>query len=158
MKKRIHALQLAQAKRVAGMTDEQLAWVEQGVARRGILRTIGLALPLKFKKSVGGDIDGVLELQFVDPLGGAPDRIQLVMRRGRCRARRNGTARPDATALMHLSDLVRLGVGAVEAGWLANDGRVVLSGDPFLFVRFPAAFGLRTRPLYAEHRGPTLQP
>lgn len=158
MTNRIHALQLKQAKHVAEMSDEQLAWVEKGLARRAFLQGVQRGLPRKFKKSVGGDIDGVLELRFVDPAGGEPDRIQLVMRRGRCRARRNGTARPDATALMHLSDLVRLATGSVEAGWLANDGRVVLSGDPFLFVRFPAAFGLRTRPLYAVHRGPTLRP
>lgn len=157
MRNRVHDLQVRQARYVAGLSDAQLGVIERGPLRAVLLRAIAVVLPLKFKRSVGGDIDGVLELRFVRP-GGEPDRLQLVMRKGRCRARRNGSARPDAVALLHLSDLARLAAGSVEAGWLANDGRVVLSGDPFLFVRFPAAFGLRTRPLYAEHRGPALRP
>lgn len=115
-------------------------------------------LPLKFRKSIGGDIDGVLELRFADPAGGPSDRIQLTMRDGRCRGRRDGTARPDATATMRIADLVRLATASVDAGWLLHDRRVTLAGDPFLFVRFPAAFGLHTRPLYAVPRGLVLRP
>lgn len=158
MKNPIHTLQVKQAKFVASLTDEQLALFERGVLRRVIVRAIPLALPLKFRKSVGGDIDGVLELRFVDPDGGPPDRVQLIMRSGRCHGSRNGTARPDATATMHITDLVRLATASVDAGWLLHDRRVTLTGDPFLFVRFPAAFGLHTRPLYAVPRGLVLRP
>lgn len=153
----LHDLAVRRAKYVAGLSDEQLGFLERGALRWVLVRAIPIAFPLKFKKSVGGDIDGVLELRLIDPRGGEPDRIQLAMKNGRCRGRRNGTARPDATATMHISDLIRLAVACVEAGWLTNDGRVTLSGDPFLFVRFPAAFGLHTRPLYAERRGPQLR-
>lgn len=154
---RFHDLQVRQARFVAGLGDDQLAFIERGLVRRALVRAVAIALPLKFRKSVGGDIDGVLELRFIDPRGGAADRVQLVMRNGRCRGSRGGSARPDATATMRLADLVRLGAGAADGGWLAHDGRVVLSGDPFLFVRFPSAFGLRTRPLYAVPRGPNLR-
>lgn len=154
----VHDLQVRQARWVHGLSDQQLGFVERGPVRWLLMRALPVVLPLKFKKSVGGDIDGVLELRFIDPAGGEPDRIQLVMRTGKCRGVRNGSARADATALMHVPDLVRLAAGAVDAGWLAHDGRVTVSGDPFLFVRFPAAFGLRTRPLYAVPRGPSLRP
>ena len=155
---RLHDLNVRVARHVAGMSDENLDFVQRGIVRRIFLSALAMGLPRKFKRRVGGDIEGVLELRFVDPDGGEPDRIQLAMRKGRCRAKRDGVERPDATATMHLTDLVRLATGSVEAGWLAHDGRVVLTGDPFLFVRFPSAFGLRTRPLYADHRGPTLRP
>jgi len=154
----IHDLQVRRAKYVAGLSDEQLSLFERGALRWVLVRAIPLVFPLKFRKSVGRDIDGVLELRLINPDGSEPDRIQLAMKNGRCRGNRSGKHRPDATATMHISDLVRLAAACVEAGWLANDGRVLLSGDPFLFVRFPAAFGLHTRPLYAEHRGPTLLP
>lgn len=158
MKNPIHTLQLKQAKFVAGLTDDQLAWIARGAPRWLIVRAIPIVLPLKFRKSVGGDIDGVLELRFVDPDGGPPDRIQLSMRGGRCRGSRNGTSRPDATATMHVTDLIRLAVASVDAGWLMHDRRVTLTGDVFLFVRFPSAFGLHTRPLYAKPRGLALRP
>lgn len=158
MKNPIHTVQVAQARFVARLTDQQLARFERGLPRRLLLEVIPLVLPLKFRKSIGGDIDGVLELRFIDPDGGPPDRIQLIMDSGRCRGSRNGTARTDATATMRLADLIRLATASVDAGWLLHDGRVTLTGDPFLFVRFPAAFGLHTRPLYAVPRGLVLRP
>lgn len=153
-----HDLAVRRAKYVAGLSDEQLGVFERGPMRWLLVRAIPVVFPLKFRKDVAGDINGVLELSLIDPRGGTPDRIQLVMKNGRCRGTRKPTLRPDSTATMHIADLVRLGAACVEAGWLTNDGRVLLSGDPFLFVRFPAAFGLHTRPLYAEPRGPKLRP
>jgi hypothetical protein len=152
-------LALRRARFVAGLSDEQLSRFERGPARRVIVRAAALALPRKFKNDIGRDIDGVLELRFAQPDGGAPDRIQLVMRHGRCRATVGGTARPDAAATIRIPDLFRLAAACVDAGWLVADGRVTVSGDPFLFIRFPAAFGLPTRPVYvAQKRGLTLAP
>ncbi len=154
----VHDLQVRQAKYVAGLSDTQLSRFERGPIRWVFVQAITRLLPRKFSKSVGKDIAGVLEFRLVDPAGGEPDRIQLVMKNGRCRGVRNGALRPDATATVHIADLVRLGASCVDAGWLVADGRVVVTGDPFLFISFPGAFGIRTRPLYSEYRGPNLRP
>jgi hypothetical protein len=153
-----HQLAVKQAEFVAGLSDDQLGWLERGLPRKVIIGSLVYALPRKFVRAVAGDIDGVIELRFVDPAGKAPDQIQFTIRNGKCTATRNGTARPDSIATMHISDLIRMGTGSVEAGWLMHDKRITLSGDPFLFVRFPSSFGLRTVPLYTVHRAPVLVP
>ena len=155
----VTAVKTRQAHYVAGLSDDQLAAVfERRLVRKVLVRAMVLALPRKFQKSIGGDVDGVIELRLADPAGGEPDRIQVTIRNGRCHTRRGGDARPDATATMRIVDLIRLAAAAADAGWLMHDGKITLSGDPMLFIRFPAMFGLPTRPLYAESRGLTLVP
>jgi hypothetical protein len=153
-----HQLAVRQAKYVAGRSDDQLGWLERGLFRKCIIAGLVHALPRKFVRKVGGDIDGVLEFRLVGRNDGPPDQVQFTIRGGTCRAKRNGTAYPDSTVTMHISDLIRLAAGSVEPGWLMHDRRITLSGDPFLFVRFPSTFGLRTVPLYAVHRAPVLMP
>lgn len=151
-------LAVRRAKYVAGLSDDQLSWCERGLTRRLLIGGMVLALPRKFQRAKASDIDGVIELRFADASGGEPDRLQVTMRHGRCTVRRGGLAWPDSVATMRIVDLVRLAAGSADAGWLVHDGRITLSGDAFLFVRFPSAFGLPTRPVYAEPRGPNLVP
>jgi hypothetical protein len=61
---------------------------------------------------------------------------------GRMRIRPGAPQQPVVTASLDLRDLIRLGIGA--AGWpeLLSSGRLQLSGDPFVALRFPALFRL----------------
>lgn len=155
----VKSVQTRQARFVAGLSDEQLGAVfERGPVRKVLIAAMVVALPRKFQRSIGGDIDGVIELRFANPAGGDPDRLQVTIRNGRCKVRRGGDARPDATATMRIVDLIRLAAASADAGWMMHDGKIKLSGDPMLFVRFPSTFGLPTRPLYAEPRHLKLVP
>jgi hypothetical protein len=77
-----------------------------------------------------------------DPRGGDPRRFELRVADGRCEVTAGPARAPGATATLGADDLIRLASGA--AGWpeLLSSGRLELSGDPFLALRFPALFRL----------------
>jgi hypothetical protein len=151
-------LLLRQAKYVSTLTDKQLGRFERGSARSLILTSMAHALPFKFKPAVAGGLDCVMELRFVDPGGGLPDTMQITIASGRVHVARDASANPDVTVTLRIVDLIRIAVGSVEPGWLVNDRRITMTGDGYLFFRFPALFGLPTKPRYAPPRGPVLIP
>ena len=77
-----------------------------------------------------------------DPRGGDPDRLALVISDGTCTVVPGPALDPGAIATVGAADLVLLASGG--AGWpaLLSAGRLELSGDPFLGLRFPKLFGL----------------
>ncbi len=110
-------------------------------------------IPHRFDRASAGDLDAAFELRILrSGAAGAWSALSLVIAGGRCVVRRGSDARATATATLAPADLLRLGAGAV--GWpaLMASGRLELSGDPFLALRFPALFRLPT-----ERRIPTLQ-
>jgi SCP-2 sterol transfer family len=64
---------------------------------------------------------------------------------GRLRIRPGAPESAGASATVALTDLLRLGVGAVAWPQLLSSGRLELSGDPFLALRFPSLFRLPAR-------------
>ncbi|MFL5829234.1 MAG: SCP2 sterol-binding domain-containing protein [Solirubrobacteraceae bacterium] len=68
--------------------------------------------------------------------------VSLLIDDGRLRIRPGAAAAPGATATVALTDLLRLGVGAAAWPQLMANGRLTLSGDPFLALRFPSLFRL----------------
>lgn len=145
---------LRRAEFVARLTDEQLSVLERPPLRPILLRAMALGLPRKFEPAVADGYACVLAIEFEKPGTDSVDRLELVIRDGRARATLGGHAHPDATMRLRVIDLIRLAAGTVEAGWLINDGRIKTSGDMMVFLRFPAMFGLRTRPVLAVHRAP----
>ncbi len=66
----------------------------------------------------------------------------LEIENGRLRVRPGAPDDPGATATIAAGDLLRLGVGSVAWPQLLSAGRLELSGDPFLALRFPSLFRL----------------
>ncbi|MDQ6606079.1 MAG: SCP2 sterol-binding domain-containing protein [Actinomycetota bacterium] len=114
---------------------------------RMILRAVPLALNIRFDAASAHDLDAVLELRVRDPGGGRADEFELRIFGGRCEVRPGPARHPGAGVLVGAGDMIRMASGAV--GWpeLLSAGRLELSGDPFLALRFPNLFRLpATRP------------
>jgi putative sterol carrier protein len=103
-----------------------------------VLAALPVAIARRFDPSVAAGLEAVFELR----VGSGPARFAVRIAGGRCSVV-SGPA-PDAGAAVSVSagDLIRLGSGSV--GWpeLLSSGRLELSGDPFLALRFPTLFRL----------------
>jgi hypothetical protein len=93
------------------------------------------------------DIDALILVQLLRDRGCRCDRFDVAIERRRCRVRRHraGARRPDASLTVRLTDLLRVLAGATDPLALASAERVVMTGDTFLLVRFPAMFRQPTR-------------
>jgi hypothetical protein len=110
-----------------------------------IVEVIRRALPRRFDASAAGDLEATFELRIRDPHGGEPTRFALSISHGRCAVAAGG-ARGAATCItLGADDAIALVTGG--AGWpeLLSSGRLELSGDPFLGLRFPNLFRLPVR-------------
>jgi SCP-2 sterol transfer family len=96
-----------------------------------------------FDRSSARGLTAVLELRVRVLPGRRGTPVSLLIDDGRLRIRLGAPASPGATATVGLGDLLRLGVGAAEWPQLMAAGRLQLSGDPFLALRFPSLFRLR---------------
>jgi hypothetical protein len=107
-----------------------------------ILRAIPLAIPRRFDASSARELEAVFELRVRDSGGGEPARFELSISDGVCTVRQGPADNPGATATLGADDMIRLVSGAV--GWpeLLSKGRLEMSGDPFLALRFPMLFRL----------------
>jgi hypothetical protein len=96
-----------------------------------------------FDASRAQDLDATLELRVRFSRARRPMPFTLRVETGRCRLRPGPATNPGATATIAAGDLGRLAIGTV--GWpaLLASGRLELSGDPFLALRFPMLFRLR---------------
>jgi hypothetical protein len=95
-----------------------------------------------FDRGRARDLTATLELRVRLRRGRKPVAFALRIREGRLRIRPGAPADASASATVHAGDLVRLAIGTT--GWpaLLSSGRLELSGDPFLALRFPTLFRL----------------
>lgn len=112
------------------------------VSHRLIVKAVGRAIPKRFDPDAAGDLNATFELRVRDPRGGEPARFALHIEQGRCEVHPGPARDPGACATFSADDLIQLVSGA--AGWpqLLSSGRLELSGDPFLALRFPNLFRL----------------
>jgi hypothetical protein len=104
-----------------------------------LVRVIERAIPRLFRADAAGDLDAVFELEIT---GRRPAFLGLSVREGRLAVTRGRPPAPGASVSIGASDMVLLVTG--ETGWpeLLSSGRLSLSGDPFLALRFPRLFDL----------------
>ena len=122
---------------------DQLAALDARTAyHRLIVQAIRLALPRRFDPSMARNLEATFELRVRGPGDGGPERFALRIADGRCALTPGGADDPGATATIGADDMIRLVSGG--AGWpeLLSSGRLELSGDPFLALRFPMLFHL----------------
>jgi hypothetical protein len=121
----------------------RVARLDQRVAaHRLIVRALPLALTRRFHPESARGLEAVLELRVRDPDGGQADAFELTISGGSCEVRPGPARGPGAAVQIGADDMIRLASGAV--GWpeLLTSGRLELSGDPFLALRFPMLFRL----------------
>lgn len=113
----------------------------EDLSRRAILRAVPLGLERRFDAAAAGDLEAVLELRITDSERKRGARFAIIVAGGRCEVRRRPA--PDAGAQVSIPalDAVRLLAGAEPWPALLADGRLTLSGEPFLALRFPTLFG-----------------
>src|SRR2546429_9358951 len=106
------------------------------------LRGMAAVIPRRFDPDKASGLRATLELRIRDPRGRAPARFAVEIADRRCAVRTGPAANPDAVATISPRDMIRLVLR--ESGWpeLVSSGRLELSGDPFLAMRFPMLFRL----------------
>ena len=112
------------------------------VLRRLVLLAIPYGARRLFAPRVAGDLETTFELRISDPRGGEPERFALIIADGRCQVRRGAVADAAAAVTVAAADLVRMVLRLVSWPQLLARGRLELSGNPFVALRFPAAFRL----------------
>ena len=112
------------------------------VPHRIVLLAIPAAVRLLFDPAAAAELDVAFELQVRPRRGREATRFAIVVRDGRCAVQRGGTSDAAAAVIAGADDLVRMASGAV--GWpeLLSSGRLELTGNPFLALRFPVLFRL----------------
>lgn len=103
-------------------------------------------IPLRFDALRARDLSAAFELRVRERTTRAPLRFTVHIDGGACRVTRGANGSAGAVATVGLADLIRLSLGLV--GWprLMARGRLELSGDPFLALRFPSLFRLPVEP------------
>jgi hypothetical protein len=148
--RRKRGLQVAVARFVARQPDRRLELLAGPI----VLWMLPFVLRARFRPAYAidfdqTDIDASILVKLMRDRGRRCDQFEVTIARRRCRVRRHRCegARSDATLTVRLADLLRMLVAATDPGGLASDGRVAVTGDTFLVVRFPAMFGQPTRSL-----------
>jgi hypothetical protein len=108
-----------------------------------LVRVIERAIPRLFNADAARDLDAVFELEIA---GRAPAYLGLIVHDGRVSVRRGRPSGAGASVSIAAEDMVHLVTG--NTGWpeLLSSGRLSMSGDPFLALRFPQLFGLPAHP------------
>lgn len=132
---RLQALRRAGGERVAELTTG-------AVPQAALIRAVATALPWRFDAAGALDLEATLELRLRDPHGGPAAPLALRIDHGRLSVTPGPAAGAGAAAELAAEDMIRLVAGSV--GWpeLISSGRMTLSGDPFLALRFPGLFRL----------------
>jgi predicted lipid carrier protein YhbT len=108
-----------------------------------------------FDRQSASDLTATFALRI--RVGRRPVCFGLHVDQGRMRVSRRAPANAGASVTAHAADLLRLASG--EVGWpqLLAAGRLELTGDPFLALRFPGLFRLPSAPRRGRGRGHTRQ-
>jgi len=132
---RVQALLRGGGERVAALSAH-------GATHALAMRAIQVALPARFDPEQARDLDATLELRVRRPDGGGSTPLALRIAHGELEVSSGPAPGASAAAELGADDMVRLAAGAV--GWpaLISAGRMSLTGDPFLALRFPALFRL----------------
>jgi len=115
---------------------------QRAPTHRLIVRALPLALAKRFDPDSARGLEAVLELRVSNPDGREPDLFELMISDGSCEVRPGPAHDPGASAQIGADDMIRLASGAVGWPQLLAAGRLELSGDPFLALRFPNLFRL----------------
>ena len=138
---RISAASRARGQSLLSRSGARLAKLDQRqLPHRLIVRAMPLAITKRFDPRAATDLEATFELRVRDQHGGEPACFELLVSKGRCEARSGHAANPQATATLGADDMIRLASGGV--GWpeLLSTGRLELTGDAFLGLRFPNLF------------------
>lgn len=110
--------------------------------RRVLLAAIPRLLPRWFDSSAARDLEATFELRVGNSSAAELQCFAVTISDQRCTVSAGPAQRPGATVTIGAEDVVRVASGAV--GWpeLLSTGKLVLSGDPFQALRFPALFRL----------------
>lgn len=128
------------------------------VLHRLIVAAIPVAVRVLFDPSAAADLETTFELRVRDPRGREPVRFTIFVRDCRCQISAGAAADAVAAVTAGADDLVLLASGAV--GWpeLLSGGRMELTGNPFLALRFPVLFRLPPGPAAALRARTTPRP
>jgi hypothetical protein len=110
------------------------------LSRRVILGVLPRAVECRFDPASAGDLTAELELRVREPGRTAPARFAIAIAEGRCRVRAGAARSPGAAVELSAGDMIRLASGAGDWPQMLSSGRLELSGDPFLALRFPSLF------------------
>ena len=138
---RIATATRARGQSLISRSGARLAKLDQRqLPHRLIVRAMPLAISNRFDPRAATDLEATFELRVRDHNGGEATRFQLLVSNGRCEARSGHAANPQATATLGADDMIRLASGGI--GWpeLLSTGRLELTGDPFVGLRFPNLF------------------
>lgn len=111
------------------------------LARRAILRAVPLALQRRFDPVAAGPLDAVIELRMTDAGGRRGARFAIVVVGGRCVVERRAAPEAGARVSIPAFDAVALLAGQAQWPALLAAGRLTMTGEPFLALRFPTLFG-----------------
>ena len=106
---------------------------------RGLTRVLPALLARRFDPGAATGLDAAFELR----VGTTP--IAIDVSGGRCQVRRGESQQAGARLELSPRDLVSLALGSASWPQLLSAGRLRMSGDPFLALRFPPLFRLRSR-------------
>lgn len=103
------------------------------------MSVVGFGIRRRFDAEAARDLEATFELVISDA------HYAVQVSGGRCQVKRRPA--PEATAGVRISgrDLVRLVSGVTPWTTLLAQGRLELTGDPFLALRFPQLFGVSAR-------------
>jgi hypothetical protein len=127
---------------VRGGGDHVAALSTSGPGYAVALRSIQAALPRRFDPAQARDLEATLELRVRKPGGDGFTPIALRIAGGELSVSRGPAQEAGAAAEIGADDVIRLAAGVVGWPQLISSGRMEMSGDPFLALRFPGLFRL----------------
>ncbi len=126
--------------RAAGERTARLTSVPLGSAVGAA--AIAAAIPRRFDPRQAADLDTTIELRLRTGDGRAARALALRIDHGRLSVSPGPASAPEAAAEISVDDVIRLAAGAAAWPQLLGGGRMALTGDPFLALRFPTLFRL----------------
>jgi hypothetical protein len=114
--------------------------------------TLPLSLRMQYQGTKAVTLDGNplkanIGVTVSSSLGRLDYPLDIQIEGRRCRIRHRQPRGPDSTMRVSLANMIRMASGAAESSILMSQGSIEVSGDAFLLARFPALFGLPTRPV-----------
>jgi hypothetical protein len=106
------------------------------------MRAIRVALPARFDPDRARDLEATVELRVRRPGGDGVTPLSLRISHGELRVSPGPAPEAGAAVELGADDIVRLAAGTVGWPQLVSSGRMSMTGDPFLALRFPSMFRL----------------